>query len=408
MPHGAGPAPRVARPTNVRRGALTVALGAALAVTLVCGLAAAAGCGGATTGGGSRRAASAADPYLSLRSPGSSPSPRPGARVLAVGMPLLIVASADGGATWRTAHSTAPKDPFTQVLFGVCFGDARHGWAVGKGLTIVATADGGATWTTQRPASGGDDLLAVAASDARHVWAVGFTHDRSLGVVLASADGGRTWTDQYDGADVLSAVTFADARHGWAAGTTGILATSDGGARWVLQRPLSRFYRLNDVRFTDARHGWAVGGTGSAVVKPGFIMATSDGGRHWRLQLSGTRDRLNGVSFVSDRRGWAAGNEGQLCTTTDGGAHWTLKALDPHWELGGLAFGDARHGWLIVHPQWEPDVVASTDGDEWSALRQLTLLSTSDGGATWSAVLTARDVPAPAILTHVACREPGT
>jgi photosystem II stability/assembly factor-like uncharacterized protein len=381
---------------TTRRATFTVALVAALAAALV-GSTLTASCGG-------RRATSAADPYVSLRSPGPAPSPRPGVRVWAVGMPLLVLTSADGGATWRVAQHTSPGDPFTQVLFGVCFGDARHGWAVGKGQVIVATTDGGATWTPQRAGTNEGDLLDVAATDARHVWAVGFTHARSLGLVLASVDGGRTWRAQYDGTDVLSAVTFVDARHGWAAGTTGILATDDGGARWVLQRPLPSFYHLNDVTFVDARHGWAVGGTGGAVVKPGFIMATTDGGRRWRLQLSGARDLFNGVTFVGDRRGWVAGDEGQLYTTTDGGATWTLRQMDRHWELGTVSFGDARHGWLIVHPHWQPNALAATQGDDWGVLRQLTLLATSDGGASWSAVSTAGDVPAPAIITDVACR----
>jgi len=388
-------------------GACAAGLLTLLAVILVAGVALgcvalAAGCGGATSGGAHR-----ADPYLSLRSPGPTPVARPGVRVWAVGMPLLVTTSTNGGSTWHTGLRTTTGDPFGQVLFGACFGDARRGWAVGKGEAIVATVDGGQTWTVQREGTSDGDLLDVTATDARHVWAAGFVGAHTAGLVLASTDGGRTWREQYDGADALTAVTFVDARHGWAVGTTGILATSDGGRHWRLQRPLSSFYHLNDVTFADAGHGWAVGGAGGAVVKLGFVMATSDGGRHWRLQLSHARDLFNGVTFVGDRRGWVAGDQGQLYTTTDGGAHWTLSQMDRHWDLGAVSFGDARHGWLIVHPHWEPNVVSSTDGDQWGALRQLTLLATSDGGRSWSAVLTARDVPAPAILTDVVCRETG-
>ena len=65
-----------------------------------------------------------ANPYGSLQTPGPPPPARSGSHVLAVGMPLLVVASADGGATWQTSHRAPPGDPFRQVLYGVAFGDA--------------------------------------------------------------------------------------------------------------------------------------------------------------------------------------------------------------------------------------------------------------------------------------------
>ncbi len=369
---------------------------ALLCAALLC-VALAAGCGSSGR---------PADPYSALQTPGPPPAARNGAQVWAVGMPVLVVASANGGATWRTSRASTAGDPFTQILYAVAFADSRHGWAVGKGGLILASSDGGAHWTVRHRDAPDVCLLGVTASGARSALAVGNARSGALGIIEATTDGGATWQTRYAGPDVLRAVAFADARHGWAVGSTGILATTDGGVHWRLQRAVSSFYRFTAVTFADARHGWAVGGTGSAPMEPGFIMATSDGGAHWTTLLPGTVDRLNGVAFVDARRGWVVGNQGVVYRTSDGGRSWALSHVDIHWELGAVTFSDARHGWAIVHPHWSLGAVSSDDSERgWGLLRQLDLLATSDGGATWTAVKTADGLASPVILTAVTCRD---
>ena len=347
-----------------------------------------------------------ADPYGALQTPGPPPAARGGSQVWAVGMPVLVVASANGGATWRTSRASMLGDPFAQILYAVAFADARHGWAVGKGGIVLASSDGGARWAVRHRDTADVCLLGVTAIGARSALAVGYARNGALGIIEATVDGGKTWRTRYAGPDVLRAVAFADARHGWAVGSTGILATTDGGAHWRLQRAVSSFYRFTAVTFADARHGWAVGGTGAAPMKPGFIMTTIDGGAHWTTLLPGTLDRLNGVSFVDGLRGWIVGNRGVVYHTTDGGRSWVLGHVDVHWELGAVTFSDARHGWAIVHPHWSLGAASSGDSERgWGLLRQLDLLATSDGGATWTAVKTADGLASPVILTAVACRD---
>ncbi len=247
------------------------------------------------------------DPYGALQTPGPPPAARSGAQVWAVGMPVLVVASADGGATWRTAGASTHGDPFTQILYAVAFADSRHGWAVGKAGLVVASSDGGAHWAVRHRDAADVCLLGVVAISGRSAQAVGYARDGALGIVESTSDAGKTWQTRYAGRDALRAVAFADARHGWAVGSTGILATTDGGAHWRLQRAVSGMYRFSAVTFADARHGWAVGGAGAGPLKPGFIMTTTDGGAHWSTFMPGTPDRLNGVSFVGARRGWVVG-----------------------------------------------------------------------------------------------------
>ena len=266
--------------------------------------------------------------------------------------------------------------------------------------------DGGAHWAVRHRDAADVCLLGVVAISGRSAQAVGYARDGALGIVESTSDAGKTWQTRYAGRDALRAVAFADARHGWAVGSTGILATTDGGAHWRLQRAVSGMYRFSAVTFADARHGWAVGGAGAGPLKPGFIMTTTDGGAHWSTFMPGTPDRLNGVSFVGARRGWVVGNRGVVYHTTDGGRSWVLGHVDVDWELGAVTFSDARHGWAIVHPHWDLEAASSGDSARgWGLQRQLDLLATSDGGATWTAVKTVDGLASPVILTAVTCRD---
>ena len=58
-----------------------------------------------------------------------------------VGDKGLIMASTDGGLTWRVQNSGVPKP-----IFNVDFRDDDNGYAVGGGGTILRTQNGGQTW----------------------------------------------------------------------------------------------------------------------------------------------------------------------------------------------------------------------------------------------------------------------
>jgi photosystem II stability/assembly factor-like uncharacterized protein len=95
--------------------------------------------------------------------------------------PSKILGTTDGGATW-TVRFTSPRS-----FFGLCFADAKRGWAVGDRAAIYATTDGGATWRPQTrfvttssrkikaPAPGPDarGFRTVFALDAANVWVAG-------------------------------------------------------------------------------------------------------------------------------------------------------------------------------------------------------------------------------------------
>ena len=168
-----------------------------------------------------------------------------------------------------------------------------HSWAVGEGGAILATTDGGATWKAQS-AQISATLNAVTFVDARRGWAVG-----EGGVILATTNGGAAWKAQSAQITAtLNAVAFVDATHGWAAGSGGIFATTNGGAAWKAQSA-GISATLNAITFLSTTRGWAVGGGGA-------ILATTSGGfsaapRIVKLQpASGKRGAtvtLRGIGF---------------------------------------------------------------------------------------------------------------
>ena len=77
--------------------------------------------------------------------------------VATVGAPgSLFFRSDDGGQTWR-ATSTGIATPLRKLFFL----DKRTGWAVGDFGTIIATKDGGATWRVQRRGGSRAAILGV-------------------------------------------------------------------------------------------------------------------------------------------------------------------------------------------------------------------------------------------------------
>jgi photosystem II stability/assembly factor-like uncharacterized protein len=71
---------------------------------------------------------------------------------------------------------------------------------------------------------------------------------------------------------------------------------------------------LRGVSFTDTDED-----TGTVVGDDGVILRTTDGGANWVLEISGTRNNLNGVSFVDADIGTAVGDRGNILRRTDGG-----------------------------------------------------------------------------------------
>jgi photosystem II stability/assembly factor-like uncharacterized protein len=251
-----------------------------------------------------------------------------------------VLATADGGGTW-TSHYPGVKGGW---LVSVAAMDARHVWAVGhqgspvlgRGL-ILASSDGGRTWRRQRLPTG---LVptAVAFADARQGWAVAVEDAANASPpvrysVLSTSDGGTHWRTSYSTAagDVLNGLAAVGPDHCWVVGYAEqqhaglVVRTTDGGLHWSAQRPVPR-QSLKGVSFPNARDGWAVGGGGTVLV-------THDGGATWAPQSSGVRLDLHRVSFSDPQHGWALVAARELLATGDGGKTWSVVRPEGSGDL---------------------------------------------------------------------------
>jgi hypothetical protein len=139
------------------------------------------------------------------------------------------------------------------------------------------------------------------------------------------------------------------------------------------------------MKMLSPASGWASNGS--------QLFMTTDNGAHWKdiSPPAADEDTYAAIFFLDAQAGWllAAQSDNSedwsfaVWHTSNGGANWT-KAAVPAWKHnkrraepglaghGTIAFADAEHGWLSLDIQGNTLFATST------------LLSSSDGGKTWS------------------------
>jgi photosystem II stability/assembly factor-like uncharacterized protein len=117
--------------------------------------------------------------------------------------------------------------------------DGQTGVAVGQGgLVLLKDEKSGATWEIAdlrfSPEMRANLDFGTVATVGKHIWVAG----RPGTVVLHSGDQGATWEIQKTGQVLpINGLQFLDEKIGWAVGEFGtILATTDGGKTWKMQR----------------------------------------------------------------------------------------------------------------------------------------------------------------------------
>lgn len=90
------------------------------------------------------------------------------------------------------------------------------------------------------------------------------------------------------------------------------------------------------------------GGHYVAVGAHGVIIRSADG-VHWKQAQVPVRSTLTAVDFVNSKRGWAVGHAATILTTRDGGRTWSLQNYEPRLETPFLdvAFLNERKGFAI-------------------------------------------------------------
>lgn len=260
--------------------------------------------------------------------------------------------------------------------------------------------------TASSPAAQPDLLSDMDWLSAREGWLTLFDRPAGRTVLLHTADGGVRWS-RLHAADGLENVDFFDPARGVLVhqpppgqdGAAKAFATSDGGRHW---RPLPLPDEVAGGRpsFADPGHGrvWQP--------SPPGLYATDDGGATWRLLdatgLPGVGGAPGALGFATGARGWAAGPAGTptgpnppaVYRTSDGGETWTASAL-PTPEGGWPPGSTFDIGPVTVAPDGRGQALL-TELEPWE-YRQVVLshwvASTADGGATWSAPRRVPGVP---------------
>lgn len=301
-----------------------------------------------------------------------------------VGANHTAYATTDGGQTWVRQQTPLPADRVpaageireatSSTITDVAFVDAQRGFAVSTSDAILATADGGTTWRKVelpqplqvRPASEWPDRApsiwqfnAVSFPDELNATAVG-----ELGTIFKTTDGGATWTYKGDPAyGRLTDVDFIDSVHGQVAGTVRTrvagalepylaLGTTDGGETWTPQRtgkPEDEDIPINleAVAYGNEPRRIVAAGTGR-------IFVSFDGGATWRSRRSGTPERLEAVAFADKLRGLAIGSVafpdssgGQILATNDGGQSWHPRPTPEGGSLLDVTFADLTTAYVV-------------------------------------------------------------
>jgi photosystem II stability/assembly factor-like uncharacterized protein len=202
---------------------------------------------------------------------------------------LPVLRTRSGGEHWNRIGRLLPPAQAGEAAFaasGTCVETVgtEHAWiATGAAATarILATTDGGDTWKSYEtpipqgtPASG---IFTVAFRDLRHGILAGGDLEAPEELsenVAVSNDGGKTWK-LVDGTPFPGAaygLSYAGAHHGEHVRT--VVITGPAGAAWTRNEG-RKWHLLPDVRdfwavaFADPQHGWLVG-TEGRILKISF------------------------------------------------------------------------------------------------------------------------------------------
>jgi photosystem II stability/assembly factor-like uncharacterized protein len=169
-----------------------------------------------------------------------------------------------GGLPDMSGHDNSGAEEEAR-LTGISFGDDKHGFAVGEFGLILASDDGGLTWKQQQSATH-NLLYAVQAVDAKFAVLAG-----SDGVVLETLDGGRKWTR----------VPTSTQKHLFGISATKERVIAVGGDGAVLVRAKGEPFKLvktnvftwfSSVLLLDDAHALVAGARG-------LVLGTKDGGQ---------------------------------------------------------------------------------------------------------------------------------
>jgi photosystem II stability/assembly factor-like uncharacterized protein len=296
-----------------------------------------------------------------------------------VGGRTVIIATADGGDSWRLVMDSLVSEP-PRASRAVFFLDGTTFWVLHSDGTLNRTTDGGRTFadlaTRVLDLSGRPVRLLCSGLFFRSATDGWVACNREL---LHTVDGGASWQRAAlpPKSEGFHNMWFFDEREGIAVGRHGSVRTEDGGQTW--QAAAAAPTRLDEL--SCAHSGYCVAG----VLAYGPLFASVDHGRTWtdlNVPLKpGEQDELGGFQAVSANLVVAVGSDKGRTTQelvrrlAEGGqrppihglilkwdgASWTRIKHDEPQGFAGVFFVDASNGWFPVS---ENTIYKTADGGQ--------------------------------------------
>jgi photosystem II stability/assembly factor-like uncharacterized protein len=302
-----------------------------------------------------------------------------------------LFVTTDGGLSWTTRelppgqrnyYMTFMPSPGTILASGINWQGPISNLIyppVSQRTSIFKSTDGGVTWSNFSWL-GGRPIMLVASQSQGKIFLAG-----TQGVIYESNPDGETWNkltagaliQNRDGAaspdgtrlmSVGNAMGFA-LTPGW--GHLGLVSIStDGGVSWseadsITDRPLL------SCTFIDNSTAFAAG--------EGTIFKTTDGGTSWVQVASLSISAFYAIDFMDSDTGVVVGRDGvHFWRTTDGGTTWAALSLGDY-----NGYDVQHHGKIFL--------IAGDSYNSPGHKSHAEILRSSDGGNTWSNVLSVRD-----------------
>ena len=270
-----------------------------------------------------------------------------GNRLVAVGSRGHILISDDAGQSW-----TQTETPTQGLLTGVCFADAQHGIVVGHDEIILASGDGGRTWKrTHFAPQAQQPLLDVWCGAQGRAIAVG-----AYGVYLVSKDYGASWQERK--LDVAAhAADAADSGDEIVGGYHLNAIAADASSRLYVAAEAGHLYRSDDQGETwkelPSPYPGSLFGVlplkGDTVLAFGLrgnLFKSADAGASWRQVATGTDAMLDGATTLDDGRIAVVGLSGVVLLSHDGASSFSL--LQQNDRKGLAAAREVRNGTLVT------------------------------------------------------------
>jgi len=278
----------------------------------------------------------------------------------------------DKGDTWMEQYSGENLN-----FYSVSVVDEDVAWIGAESGYVLKTTDGGNSWQSMRV-----DTVAIvnlfALDDQICFVAVNLPN---MAQIKRTLDGGLNWETVYElnaSTAFINYIYMFDAQNGYAQGDPVdgkylLLNTFDSGDSWDPAATLNATEPgecgYNNSMCWLGDYGW-FGTNKSAIYK------TTDGGKNWsKINVNCTK--VLGVSFIDPQHGLIGGYDQRHLTpivsyTMDGGKNWNAFYVD-----GSI---------LSVS-----SVVMLSQQDWWYIYAEKVFHS-SDGGANWKKILTAKDI----------------